>query len=186
MIFAHFLADVNEANMFLAACPETRKALLVDAALFDSRLDPFLETHQLELSAVFITHDHYDHIDGLPEIVKRYGCTVYAGQENISGLSARVVRQDDHILIGNIKGRVVELPGHTPAAVGLVLPGMVFTGDALFAGSIGGTTNERNKNLQIETIRKHIFTLPDDYQIHTGHGPSSTVFVEKTYNPFFV
>ncbi len=65
VIIGHFLTDVNEANMFVVACPETRKALLVDAAAFDSRLPQFLEAHQLELSDVFITHDHYDHTEGL-------------------------------------------------------------------------------------------------------------------------
>jgi glyoxylase-like metal-dependent hydrolase (beta-lactamase superfamily II) len=186
MIFAHFLTDVNEANMFLVACPASKKALLVDAACGDPRLDLFLKKHGLSLEALCITHDHYDHTNGASEIVRRYGVELYAGQAQVAGIKARVVRLNDKIICGSIEGRVVELPGHTPTSLGLVLPGMVFTGDALFAGSIGGVANEQDRDLETGKIRQHIFTLPDDYLIHTGHGPSSTVYVEKTYNPFFV
>ncbi len=186
MILAHFLTGVNEANIFLVACPKTRKALLVDAAYFDPRLVSFLDEHDLKLESIFITHDHFDHTDGLLEITQQYNVTLYAGKDRIAGLEAQAVRQDDKIIVGQMEGRVVELPGHTPYSVGLVMPGVVFTGDALFAGSIGGTTTERDRLLEIEHVRKNIFTLPNTCQIYSGHGPASTVFIEKTYNPFFV
>ena len=180
------MTEVHEANMFVVACPVTRKALLVDAATVDPRLAPFLERHHLELDGVFITHDHYDHIGGLAPIIKQYACPVYAGKGSLSGTPARVVGQGDTLTVGEAMGRVIALPGHTPTSIGLVLPGMVFTGDALFAGSIGGTTSDHEKNCEVEHIRKNIFTLPDDTGIHTGHGPSSTVYIEKNFNPFFV
>jgi glyoxylase-like metal-dependent hydrolase (beta-lactamase superfamily II) len=80
---------------------------------------------------------------------------------------------------------VLATPGHTPDSLSLSFPGVVFTGDALFAGSVGGTGSPRNASQQIEAIRKHIFALPDDYEIHPGHGPASTVAVERGCNPFF-
>ena len=186
MIFAHFMTDVNEANVFVVACEETREALLVDAACFDPRIRAFLQAQRLELKAVFITHDHYDHINGLREFFKEYHPVVYAARERLGDVHARVVSQDDTIRIGRVEGKVIDLAGHTPTSIGLVLPGMVFSGDALFAGSIGGTTNEQDRDREMGLIQKHIFTLPDDYQVHTGHGPSTTVWIEKTYNPFFV
>lgn len=186
MIFAHFLTDVNEANMFLVAGGPGGEALLVDAACFDPRIKTFLEGLRLNLKGIFLTHDHYDHVNGLGELLEIYDVPVYAGQERIGGRRARAVGQEDKILFGDVEGRVIELKGHTPASIGLVLPGMVFTGDALFAGSVGGTTSEVDRACEIEHIRKHVLTLPDDYQIHTGHGPSSTVFIERMYNPFLV
>ncbi len=186
MILAHFLTDTNEANMYVLGCEENHKALLIDAPTYDPRLAPFLDKHDLELEGIFITHEHYDHTGGLTELIRRYKATVYAGRERIAGVKARLLRQDDRITVGRIVGHVLELPGHTPCSIGLVMPGMVFTGDALFAGSIGGTTTVRDRDCETAHIQKHVLTLPDDFRIFPGHGPSSTVFVEKSYNPFFV
>ncbi|HNR30786.1 MAG TPA: MBL fold metallo-hydrolase [Candidatus Hydrogenedentes bacterium] len=186
MIFGHFLIDVNEANAFVVGCEETRDAALVDVADFDPRIEAFLARHELHLTTVFITHDHYDHTGGLRELLAKYDATVYSGKGHAGGRKTRVARHGDTLRIGDIEGRVVETPGHTEEGISLILPGMVFTGDALFAGSVGGTTNPRDAQRQVQTIREHILTLPDDYEIHTGHGPSSTVRIERTHNPFFV
>ncbi len=186
MILAHFLTEVNEANIYVVACPESHIALLIDVACFDRRMETFLETNHLTLEGVFITHDHYDHTGGLRDVLGSHDAKVYAGKDSIDGISAQVVRQDDKIIVGHLEGRVVELPGHIPYSVGLVFPGVVFTGDALFAGSIGGTSSERDRVVEIEYIQKHVFTLADTCRIYPGHGPASTVFIEKNYNPFFI
>jgi len=186
MIFAHFRTEVNEANMFLLACARTRETILVDAPVFDARVSGFLRERALSLVSIFITHLHYDHIGGLPEYVYAYSPRIYAAADSVSGLPAVRVRHGDVIKTGELEFRVVALPGHTPESVGLVAPGMVFTGDALFAGSIGGVSDATSKELEIRQIREHIFTLPDAYHLHTGHGPSSTVWIEKHHNPFFV
>lgn len=187
MIFAHFVTNVNEANAFLAACEETRQALLVDAGELDPRIEKFLEQHGLTLSAVFITHDHYDHTGGLRSILDRYeGVVVYSGHGQAGGIVTNAVRHGDSFRVGNIECRVVSTPGHTSDGVSLILPGMVFTGDALFSGSVGGTFSPSDARRQLDALRGNVFTLPDDYEIHTGHGPSSTVRIEKTFNPFFL
>ena len=185
MIFRHFLLKVYEANAFIVGCRETRQALLVDAGDFDADIAEFLAANNLTLAKVFITHDHYDHTDALPEIVERYRPQVYAGKDRIAGVSAEPVGNGDEIPVGKFTGRVLSTPGHTPDGLSLAFPGMVFTGDALFAGSVGGTGSARLARQQIDHIRKHIFTLPPETEIHTGHGPSSTVAIESRFNPFF-
>ena len=187
MIFAHFLdIATNESNMFLVACPETRQAILIDAASFDTRIPAFLNNNNLTLKAIFITHSHYDHTGGLSEFVHRFNPVVYAGVLDINGIPTLKIGHDSKLQFGNIEGRFIALPGHTQESMGLVVPGMVFTGDAIFAGSIGGAANIHNQAIEINAIRNHVFTLPDDTLIHTGHGPSSTVSIEKKHNPFFV
>ncbi|MGI6460914.1 MAG: MBL fold metallo-hydrolase [Candidatus Hydrogenedentales bacterium] len=185
-MFKHFLTSVNESNAFILACDQSRDALLIDAGAFEPAIAAFIETKRLKLTSVFITHDHYDHTGGLREIVDRYGAQVYAGSANPGACQAAVVGHGDTIGVGSLEGRVLATPGHTPDALSLAFPGMVFTGDALFAGSVGGTASPALARQQAEAIQSHIFRLPADTEIHTGHGPSSTVAIESRYNPFFV
>jgi glyoxylase-like metal-dependent hydrolase (beta-lactamase superfamily II) len=186
MIFAHFLTEVNEANAFVVGCEETSAALLVDVPLWDPRIAEYLRARHLTLEAIFITHGHYDHVGGLAEAVRAFPATVYSGVSDIDGVPAQKVRQGDTLRFGHLSGTVFETPGHTPDSVSLALPGLVFAGDALFSGSVGGTSSARDAKRQIDHLRQNILTLPDDCQIHTGHGPSSTVYIEKRYNPFLV
>jgi len=186
MIFGHFVIDVNEANAFVIGCETTREALLADVADFDPRIEAFLARHGLRLTAVFITHDHYDHTGGLRDLLAKHDVAVYSGKGHAGGCKTRTARHGDTIRVGNLEGRVAATPGHTEEGISLIFPGMVFTGDALFARSVGGTSNPRDAQRQVQALREHILTLPGDYEIHTGHGPSSTVLIERTSNPFFV
>jgi glyoxylase-like metal-dependent hydrolase (beta-lactamase superfamily II) len=185
MITGHFRLDVNESNAFIVGCEETGDALLIDAAEFPARMAGFLESHHLKLTQVFITHAHYDHIAGLEKILAKYPVTVYSGQDAVAGHATTRVGAGDTISVGNTPAHVISLPGHASEQIGLVMPGMVFTGDALFAGSVGGTFTDQNRESQLEAIRTQILSLPGGTLIHTGHGPSSTVDVEKRHNPFF-
>ena len=186
MIFRHFLLAVNESNAFVVGCSATGEALLVDAGDFPAIIDEFLEEHGLTLGKVFITHDHFDHTGGLSAITQRHNVEVLAGGNSAGGCRATRVRQGTTIQVGELSGTVLETPGHTSDSVSLAFPGMVFTGDALFAGSVGGTGSNRLAQMQIGHIRDRIFTLAPDTAIHTGHGPSSTVGIESGHNPFFV
>lgn len=187
MIFAHFRLNVIEVNSFILGCPETREAVLVDCGEFDPRLAEFVEQHDLSLTAIFITHDHYDHVQGLRDAATHFGAMVYAGTARPGGYEAdRVVGPGDVLQVGAMTGRIVDTSGHTPVGLSLIFSDRVFTGDALFAGSVGGTSNPEDHARQIELIRANLFTLPDDTLVHGGHGPSSTIGIEKRYNPFFV
>jgi hydroxyacylglutathione hydrolase len=186
MIFGHFLIDVNESNSYIAGCVETREALLVDCAELDPRIPAFLEEHGLKLTTIFITHKHFDHTAGLRDALDRFDVKAYSATGKAGGCTVEKARHGDMVRVGRLECRIAETPGHTPESISIILPGMAFTGDALFAGSIGGTTSDANKQKEIAAIREHIFTLDDTWEVHPGHGPSSTVGVEKRYNPFFV
>lgn len=187
MIFGHFRLNPIEVNAFIFACPDTKEAVLVDVGEWDPRLPQFVEDMGLTLSTIFITHDHGDHVDGLPEAAKHFGATVISGTERPGGYKVdRVVGHGDEISVGKMTAKTVDTSGHTPVALSLIFPGTVFSGDALFAGSVGGTKSPEAYEQQLENIRKNLFTLPGEYEVHTGHGPSTTIGVEREYNPFFV
>ena len=80
---------------------------------------------------------------------------------------------------------MVRTSGHTPDSISFIFEERVaFTGDALFAGSIGGASGAAQRE-EIRLVREKILTLPEDCEIRPGHGPASTVGIEKVANPFF-
>ena len=191
MIFKPFLLKVDmaigEVNCFVYGCEETKEAVLVDAGKFEPAVADYVRAEGLKLSTIFVTHDHGDHVAGVAECAEKFGAKVVAGTAEPGGYKAdTVVAHGDEVKVGNLAGRVVSTPGHTPVALSLIFPGMVFSGDALFAGSVGGTSSEENFAMQIDAIRQHLLTLPGDTQVHSGHGPATTISIEKKYNPFFV
>ena len=187
MILAHFRLNPIEVNCFVMACPQRREAMLVDCGEFDMRIVDFVETHNLDLNTIFVTHNHYDHTDGVAQAADHFGARIISGNDRVGDKTAyQVVAHGDSIRVGALQAKVVDTSGHTPIGLSLIFEGTVFSGDALFAGSVGGTSNEDDYNRQIGNIRKNLFSLPEDYVVHTGHGPSTTIGIEKHHNPFFV
>ena len=158
------------------------------------------------------THGHGDHIAANGELKEAYPsaqlCIHAADAEmltspvkNLSGFfgvpiksppADRMLAEGDELALGGIRFRVLHLPGHTPGGIALYWPGtehvagMLFSGDALFAGGIGRTDfpGADEKSL-LRCIRDKVFTLPADTLLLPGHGPTSTVGREKETNPFF-
>jgi len=185
MILRPFLLEVNEANVYLIGCKDSRHVALVDAGDCDPDIVDYLEEQKLELTAIIVTHGHYDHTGGIPGFLSRYNPRIYSAGTVAEGGHTIQVGHGDSIPVGRLLGRVVKTSGHTPDSISIVFPGVVFTGDALFAGSVGGTSSPVAAQEEIRNVREHILSLPDDYVIYPGHGPASTVWVERTANPFF-
>lgn len=186
MILGHFLLNVNEVNAFVLGCSETKEAMLIDAGAYDEAVPSFVEAHGLSLGKIFITHGHFDHVAGLEEYVERFKAEVISASTSIAGCPCTQVGHGDSVQVGNLVGKVVSTPGHTPDGLSLIFPGQIFAGDALFAGSVGGTTNPEDYEQQLDHIRKNLFCCPGHYEVHVGHGPSTTVAIESSSNPFFV
>ena len=186
MIFHAFLLDENESNAYVLGCEETMQAILIDAGSPDPRIIDFVEEHALRLETLLITHDHFDHTGGILAFTSHFrSLTLVSGKDTVGNRSCHMARHGDTVHVGHLEGVILGTPGHTPDSISIYFPGMVFTGDALFSGSIGGTNSEGQKELEIRELRKHILSLPDDVEIYPGHGPATTVAIEREYNPFF-
>lgn len=184
VIFQPFLLpEVNEANLYIVACPETRRAALIDAGGFRPEVVEFVEDAGLQVKTIFLTHRHYDHMEGLNKYLKEFGkAAVISGGAGQFGDRAR---HGDVFQIGNIEARIVDTSGHTDDSLSLIVGSLAFTGDAIFSGSIGGASSDTADRNERENIEKHIFTLSEATEIYGGHGPGSTVLIEKTASPFF-
>ena len=165
-----------------------------EAALFDTGFDPqpifdCIQKERLELKHVFITHSHHDHISCLGEIRQRFpGFKAHSSSKG-APLEQRN-RANDFIHLGSLRITHRETPGHAEDGVTYIIgnwpddaPNVAVVGDAIFAGSIGGA--RELADLAKQKIRDQIFSLPQDTLLCPGHGPVTTVALEKENNPFF-
>jgi glyoxylase-like metal-dependent hydrolase (beta-lactamase superfamily II) len=165
-----------------------------EAALFDTgwEADPIVnlvDEHGLELKHLFITHAHEDHIAALGELRQRFP-RIRLHSNAKSAPPEQRNRANDFIHLGNLRITNRETPGHAEDGVTYVVgnfpedaPNIAIVGDCIFAGSIG--RGFVSTDLLKQKIRDQIFTLPDETLICPGHGPFTTVALEKAHNPFF-
>ena len=195
---------IYQENCFIIADPESRDAVMVDPGeeteLFLSRI----QSEALTLRAVWLTHAHIDHIVGVGAVVEETGVPIYLHpadrplydgieqQASWLGIGAKAppppdfeLMHGDTLSVGSCCFEVRHVPGHSPGGVAIVGHGVALCGDALFAGSIGRTDLPGgDMNTLLQSIREQLLTLPDETVVHSGHGPATTIGIEKRSNPF--
>ena len=183
LIFTRLTVGSYPINGYLVADPETKIGGFIDPGGFSAEIETFIQERRINLQYLFFTHGHWDHTEGVPEFSRRYRLQGYAGQDEVRGVK-HILRGGELIEVGHLRFRAISIPGHTPHGIAFYGHGCVFTGDALFCGSVGGTSTPEEAQSQVEHIRRHIFTLPDDTLVFPAHGPMTTVCVERYTNPF--
>lgn len=194
------------ANAWLAWERAPGEAVLVDAGAEADRLLGEIESRGLALAAVLQTHAHGDHIQALPAVVEATGAPVYLhpdaapmlgdAEENLSAfagipVTAPVdyvpVEDGDRLELLGRETRVLHTPGHAAGSVCFWFPsdGVVFTGDALFQGSIGRTDFPGGSHQTlVGAIRTKLLSLPDETRVLPGHMGPTTIARERRENPF--
>lgn len=115
----------------------------------------------------------------------RANLSVFMGRAVLSRPAEKLLSEGDIIRFGETELKVLHTPGHSPGGVCLLGEGVVFSGDTLFAESIGRTDFPGGSAEQlIQQIKEKLMSLPDDTIVHSGHGPATTIGWERHYNPF--
>ena len=204
--FNHF-----EVNCYLIIDPTTRNCAIVDpapeASFEDAQLVQYIESEQLQVTHILLTHAHVDHIAGLRQCCEHYhlpvsmhaegrkllrqaeawGSMMGFAVDNMGDLEVVEIGDDDVLKVGGIEVECRYVPGHCPGSLCFVLPSekAVITGDALFHFSIGRTDLPGGDYpTLIEKLKTRILTLPDDYRVLPGHGIESLIGKERKYNSF--
>ncbi|MFZ2445263.1 MAG: MBL fold metallo-hydrolase [Syntrophobacteraceae bacterium] len=211
MILEHLTVGVLQTNCYLLGDEKSGQAMLIDPGGEGERLSDRVRDRGLTLTAILNTHAHFDHILAAWTVKARMGGEIYLHPKDqanflqvIFGLASRFapeirpvspaqidrkLAEGDELLLGDIRIAVIETPGHSPGHVSFYLKdqGMIFSGDTIFAGSIGRTDFPGGSREQLlASVRTKIFPLPDGTAIFPGHGPRTSVGSEKRNNPFFL
>jgi glyoxylase-like metal-dependent hydrolase (beta-lactamase superfamily II) len=176
-------------NVYLLRDPATGEGLLIDAAA-----EPEVVLGMIGdggVRTVVTTHGHWDHHRALPQVVDATGAETVAHPADADDLPVPVTREVQHgdtVRVGEQTLEVIHLRGHTPGSIALVWRGPgdagthVFTGDSLFPGGPGRTTNPSDFTSLMDDLEERIFgRLDDDTWFYPGHGKDSTLGAERPH-----
>ena len=177
-------------NAYLLRCTETGAQLLIDAAAEPDRLLPWIGAAGLE--TVVTTHQHGDHWGALEAVVAATGAQSLAHAADAGGipLVTKTVADGDVISVGSVSLEVIHIVGHTPGSISLLYrdpagPPILWTGDSLFPGGVGGTWGDEEKFTSlINDVEHKLFDkLADETKFYPGHGRDSTLGAERASLP---
>jgi glyoxylase-like metal-dependent hydrolase (beta-lactamase superfamily II) len=189
MFFKHLAVGPMMANCFILGDENTGEAVVIDPGGDADSIAFELDRAALTLTGIVLTHGHWDHTAGAAELKRLAGgrLLIHASGDS-RGLGADgLLVEGDGVRFGEHSLKVLETPGHSPDGISLYLAEaeVVFSGDLLFAGSVG-RTDMPGGNMEVlrESVRDKIFTLPKETTVLPGHGPMTTVEQERQLNPF--
>lgn len=192
-------------NCYIANCEQTREAIIIDPGIDNqteaTKIFNYIEKNALNLKLTLNTHGHPDHVSGNRLIKERFNTPILIHKldSNMLGrISAtnmfwgiessppadRLLRGGDSVNFGKIALEVIHTPGHTRGSTSFLGENEIFTGDTLFAGSIGRTDFPESSEREMKLSLKKLAGLPNHLVVYSGHGPASTIGEEKQVNPF--
>jgi glyoxylase-like metal-dependent hydrolase (beta-lactamase superfamily II) len=190
-------------NAYVVRADETAtEAVVVDPGAEPERLLRSLDQQQSRCAAILITHGHWDHLGGVADLAEATRAPVYMAEdervllEDLNsftppGVGLRPYTPDvglggdETLELGGIAFRTLRVPGHSPAHLAYYADGCIFSGDLVFAGSVGRTDLPgADWDTLVESIRMLADRFPPETVVHPGHGPKTTLGAELARNPF--
>jgi len=190
-----------DTNCYLAWCPKTQEAVIIDPADEGNYISEKILQKNLKPKAIIATHGHFDHVLAITELKLAFNIPFYMNKKDQSFLD-RIektteyfahfrsdpppkvdvfLKDKDTVSFGRQKLQVIETPGHTPGGISLYSKGVLFSGDTLFAKGVGRTDFSYSSSNDLKKSIKKLLKLPPKTKVYPGHGPETTIEAEKEY-----
>jgi glyoxylase-like metal-dependent hydrolase (beta-lactamase superfamily II) len=193
MFIKMFTVGMNETNCFIVGDTKTEEAIIIDPGIDNTseakNILKEIQQNKFRVKFIINTHGHPDHTSGNRIMKEATGAPILIHEYDAPFLqhpkADKTLREGDLIEVGEIKLRVLHTPGHSKGSMALLSADVVFTGDTLWAGTIGrydlpGGSLEEIMN----SLKNKLLILPDRLKVYPGHGPTTTIGEERRSNPF--
>ncbi len=204
MIIEKITVGNFSANCYIVGCDKSREGIIIDPGDEVDKILDLINKTGLDIKMILNTHAHIDHSLGIQGIKEKLGIDFYMHKDDLTflehlidqaqffGLQAksppkvdRFLEDGDEISFGELETRVIHTPGHTPGGLSFLIEGSIFVGDTLFAGSIGRTDLPGGSYEKlIHSIKSRLLTLNSNTKVYPGHGPPTSIEIERKTNPF--
>jgi len=190
-----------QTNCYLVWGDDSKTCVVIDPACKADYILQQAESWGLTIEAVFITHGHFDHVGAVQMLVEKTGCAVWMREgdwsvapgygvkqlfplANSNFCEIRFYEHEEKITAAGTTFTVWETPGHSWGSVCILAENALFTGDTLFAGSIGRTDFPGCSQKAMEASLEFLAEQTEDYIVYPGHGEATTLQTEKKHNPY--
>ena len=169
------------SNCYVVVNEKAKEAIIIDPGKITEGMISQIENDHLKLSAVLITHNHGSHVDGIKTLLKIYNPKIYAADWEVAKNDTNVLIGDGKIRVAKMGVRYMTIPGHTADSVVYGIGNVLFTGDVLFAGSMGSTNSSYSEFILRTNIENNIFSQQDGVVLMPGHGPPTTLEAARMF-----
>jgi hydroxyacylglutathione hydrolase len=190
----HHAQHPHPSNGYVFFLDGGRRAALVDPAGVPANLLRILRDGDYHLQYILVTHKHADHCDATADIANAFpDARIVMHDLDVAAIGSLApkalrVRDGESLPFGEdgTQIRMLHTPGHTDGSSCYLFQSTVFSGDTLFAGSVGGAFGDTSTYVDLlNGVRTKLFTLPEETVVMPGHGPPTTLALERAHNPFF-
>lgn len=180
-IYYHYSLE-GFSNGYMVGNEKTGEAIIIDPGVMNKELLEHIEKNHFRIDSVLITHNHESHHGGLKTLLRIYNPKVYAADAELNGTQTVLLQGDGTFASAGFAVRYFAVPGHSPDSLMFQIEQVLFTGDSLSAGRLGGTNNAYGtRNLKMH-LKNKMLNQDDSIIVMSGHGPPSTIGAERLFN----